>query len=137
MLNTIVIYIITTLFIFLWGYVALPKFLDLKNFHYVMLSQIIPNWLANILYLALPIAQTLVMILLMFNETRLIALSASFLMMLFFTIYIGGAAFNFYKLHLCACGKIFYKLKWKTHFLVNLFLTNIALGAALLLYIES
>ncbi|WP_052496081.1 MauE/DoxX family redox-associated membrane protein [Pedobacter lusitanus] len=125
---TIITNVITGLFILLWAYVSFPKFLNLKRFRYVMLSQIIPMWLSNILFVLLPLFEIGVMFLLLFDQTRLLGMYISFLLMLVFTIYIGGAAFNFYKLHLCPCGKLFSKLSWKEHFLVNLVLTMIALA---------
>jgi len=130
---SIVIYTITFLFIVLWAYVSFPKFLNMKRFRYVMLSQIMPGWLANILYVLLPVFEIGVMILLLFDKTRLLGMYVSFLLMLIFTIYIGGAAFNIYKLHLCPCGKLFSKLSWKEHFLLNLTLTLLALIALYLI----
>jgi hypothetical protein len=124
---SIITYTITIFFILLWAYVSFPKFLNMKRFRYVMLSQVIPKWLANILYVLLPVFEIGVMFLLLFDKTRLLGMYVSFLLMLIFTIYIGGAAFNFYKLHLCPCGKLFSKLSWKKHFLVNLVLTLLAL----------
>ena len=120
-------YFITCLFILIWAYASFPKFLNMTRFKYIMQSQIIPKWLANILYLLLPPFEIGVMFLLFFNKTRLIGMQMTFLLMLIFTIYIGGAAFNFYKLHLCPCGKLFSKLSWMNHFLVNLVLTILAL----------
>lgn len=133
MLFLILYYSITFLFVMLWAYASFPKFLNMKRFRYVMQSQIIPKWLANILYVLLPIFEIAVMVLLIFKETRLLGMYISFLLMLIFTIYIGGAAFNFYKLYLCPCGKIFSRMSWKEHFYANLTLTIMALAGCILI----
>lgn len=133
MLLAILSYSITVLFIILWAYTSIPKFFNMKRFWYIMQSQIMPKWLANILYVLLPVFKVGVMMLLIFDETRLSGMYISFLLMLIFTIYIGGAAFNFYKLHLCPCGKIFSRMSWKKHFFVNLALTILALAGCVLI----
>lgn len=129
----ILIYAITFLFIALWAYASFPKFLNMKRFHYVMLSQLIPKWLANVLFVILPIFEIGILTILLFDKTRLLGMYLSFFTMLIFTIYIGGAAFNIYKIYLCPCGRLFSKMSWKKHFFVNLVLTIIALSGIFLM----
>jgi hypothetical protein len=113
----------------LWAYTSIPKLFNMKRFHYVMQSQIIPKWLSEILYLILPFSELFLSSMLIFEATSTVALLLSSILMLIFTIYIGGAAFHLYELELCPCGKVFAKMSWMQHFWVNLIITFLAFTA--------
>jgi hypothetical protein len=130
--RTFAIHFIASLFIFLFTYTALSKFLDFTNFRAVLgASPLIGNnagWLAWLL----PSAELVTSVLLFFPKTRLPGLYTTFLLMSIFTVYIG--AMLLLASHLpCSCGGVVSRLTWKQHFWLNIFLVSVA-GAGIRLY---
>lgn len=107
MIATISIYIIVLMFILLRAYASLPKFFNMKRFGEMLKTQAIPKWVAAILKWILPVVEVLTLYLLIMPETRLLGLYISFLMMLVFTLYVGGIMFPVYDVYPCPCGALF------------------------------
>ena len=133
MIATIIIYLIVALFVLLWAYTAIPKFFKFRYFYNVLGSQAIPKWSVPILSVMIPLTELAVVFLLLFPETRLLGLYASFGLMLIFTIYVSGIIFQVYDIYPCPCGGMFRKLGWKKHLRVNIWLTLIALAGVLMM----
>lgn len=130
---TLTIYLIVALFILLWTYTSLPKFFKFKRYKEILASQAIPKWSVSTLAWLIPIAELAVVGLLLLPQTRLLGLYASFLLMLIFTIYVGGIMLSAYDRYPCPCGAMFRRMGWRKHFRVNIYLSSIALIGILLL----
>jgi hypothetical protein len=133
MIATIIIYLIVALFVLLWAYTAIPKFFKIKYFYDILGSQAIPKWTVPILTVMIPVVELAVLGMLLFPETRLLGLYASFGLMLIFTIYVSGIIFQVYDIYPCPCGAMFRRMSWKKHLRVNIWLTLIALTGALIM----
>lgn len=129
----ILIIIVSILLIILWLYSALTKLGDFKKFKQSMLSQIFPKWMSRVLVYTLPLVELSIAILLLFPHTRLIGMYTSLLLMLSFTLYVGGAVYHIYGNYPCACGGLFTKLGWSKHFHLNIGLTLLALIGVILM----
>ena len=126
------IVLLTGLLIILWAYAAYSKLSDIKKFRQAMLTQVLPKRIAKLLVVLVPLSEIVLIVLLLFSETRLLGMYASFFMMLAFTLYVGGAVFGMYERRPCACGGLFGRLGWEKHFKVNIVLTLIALFGVIL-----
>ena len=127
------IIIVTILLIILWFYSAVSKLKDMAKFKTAMLRQIFPQWIDKLLVYTLPPVEIAVAILLLFESTRLYGMYSSLVLILAFTIYVGGAVFGFYPQYPCSCGGIFTKMGWPQHFRANVALTLLALAGVLLM----
>lgn len=135
MMNIIPLFIlvITAIMILLWAYSAISKFRDLPRFRRGLRSQAFPKWVGDILFWTLPVTELTQIILLWLPDTRLLGMYLSALLMLTFTIYIGGAVYGFYDRYPCPCGGIFRGMRWNTHLKVNFILTCISVAGILLM----
>lgn len=133
MYTNIFILAISALLVLLWIYASTTKLLDLKKFRYALSVQVFPKWMGQILVWAIPISELAITGLLLFDKTRLLGMYLSFILMLAFTLYIGGVIFKVYNVYPCPCGGLFSKMSWKKHFRVNLWLTLLALIGVLLM----
>jgi putative oxidoreductase len=117
--------IITALFIFLFTYTALSKFLDFASFKNVLHNSPLIGSLSVFIAWALPIAELLVAAGLFFPRTKLIGMWSSLLLMTVFTIYI--TYMILFTPHLpCSCGGVLRQLSWRQHLWFNLFFTALA-----------
>jgi hypothetical protein len=133
MIANIIIYLIVALFVLLWAYTAIPKFFKFRYFYDVLGSQAIPKWSVPILSVLIPLTELAVVFLLLFPETRLWGLYASFGLMLIFTIYVSGIIFQVYERYPCPCGAMFRSMTWRKHLKVNIWLTLIAFLGVLIM----
>ena len=124
---------ITGLLIILWSYASFSKLFNIYRFRQAMLIQVFPHWMGKILTYVVPLIEIALIVLLFIPSTRLSGMYASFFLMLMFTIYVGGAVYQFYDRHPCACGGLFARLGWHKHLKVNLMLTGIALAGVVLM----
>lgn len=134
-MNTIPIFIIviTAILVLLWAYSSISKFLDLPRFRRGLKSQVFPKWMGEVLFWTLPATELILIALLWLPDTRLFGMYLSALLMLSFTIYIGGAVYGFYDRYPCPCGGIFRGMRWNTHLKVNFILTCISVAGILLM----
>lgn len=134
-MNTIPIFIIviTAILVLLWAYSSISKFLDLPRFRRGLKSQVFPKWMGEILFWTLPATELILIALLWLPDTRLFGMYLSALLMLSFTIYIGGAVYGFYDRYPCPCGGIFRGMRWNTHLKVNFILTCVSVAGILLM----
>jgi polyferredoxin len=105
----------------------------MKKFKYALSVQAFPKWIGQILVWSIPASELAVTGLLLFDESRLLGMYLSFIMMLAFTFYIGGVIFKVYNVYPCPCGGLFSRMGWKKHFKVNLWLTALALIGVLIM----
>lgn len=118
--------ITATLFIFLFVYTAVSKFISFGIFQTVLqLSPLIGNY-SNFIAWMIPITELVIATLLFFPSTRVKGLKASFALMVVFTAYI-GYMLAFTPDRPCSCGGVISKLSWQQHLWFNLGLTFIAI----------
>ena len=129
------IILITGFLSILWAYASFSKLFDFKQFKHAMLTQAFPRWMGHMLIYIVPAVEIAIIILLIIPQTRLSGMYASAILMLLFTLYIGGEVFKIYGRHPCACGGLFIGLGWHNHFKLNILLTLIAMSGLILMEI--
>jgi putative oxidoreductase len=127
MKQKLTIEIICFLLIFLFVYASVSKLADIKTFAGDMYNQPFPAFIKPILIWAVPATELVIVILLIFDTTRLIGLYASLILMIAFTFYTGVVLLHFFKYIPCSCGGIIKNLTWKQHLVFNLFFVLISL----------
>lgn len=117
--------LIAALLILTFTYAALSKLME-RSFFASILSQlpVIGNG-ARLLSIILPASELLISFMLLFPRVRKSGLFAAFLLMLAFTVYVGGMLL--FAPHLpCSCGGVLNQLGWGGHLVLNLALTTLA-----------
>ena len=110
--------IVSGIFIILFTYTAINKLIDYRTFRIALVqSPILVNY-ADFMSWALPVAELLVVLLLVFSTTRKTGLLLSLILMIAFTLYISYIMF-FASALPCNCGGIMKALSWKQHLVVN------------------
>ncbi len=128
LLRPILINLIAAIFILLFTYTALSKFLDFSNFKGVLhKSPIIGN---NNIFIAwiLPLAELVTVALLFLPKTRPYGLYVSLGLMSLFTLYIIYMLLFTPDLP-CSCGGALKQLTWRQHLWFNVFFTGLAVVA--------
>jgi len=119
--------IICTLLVFLFVYASVSKFVSLATFISDMNNQPFPAFIIPVLVWAVPLTELAIVMLLIFDTTRLIGLYASFIVMIAFTLYTAVVLLHFFKYIPCSCGGIIKNLSWQQHLVFNLFFVLISL----------
>lgn len=127
------IIIITVFLVALWAYASLSKILNLAEFKQAMALQVFPDWFGKMLIILVPLAELILIGLLLVPASRLLGMYGSFFMMSAFTMYIAGALLHLYERTPCACGGLFARLGWRAHLRLNIVLTLISLAGIMLL----
>jgi len=119
--------IIIFLLVLFWVYAAVTKLLDYDTYWRQVMHYIHSAVWAKILAIVLPVVQLLIAIVLVFQQSRMIALLSSMVMLLFFTGYITYLLY-FAPVTPCSCNGIFRGFNWQEHLILNIVfvLTNIA-----------
>lgn len=127
--------IISALFILLFLYAAVSKLFEYEKFKLQLgQSPLLNSWSALIAWLV-PGIEILLTILLTLQATRLIALYASFCIMVMFTTYI-VVILHFSEYTPCSCGGVLETMTWSQHLIFNI--VFIALAAiSILIYSNS
>ena len=127
----ILINIIAAVFIFLFTYTALSKFLSITSFRATLQqSPLIKNYASVIAWL-LPVTELLVSILLFIPLTRLAGLYSSFGLMTLFALYILYMLLSTSHLP-CSCGGVLKQMTWKQHLVFNILFTLLGATGILL-----
>lgn len=124
--------IICALHIILFIYAAGSKLIDIDEFHTNLgqspLITAFADWIAWIV----PVAELVIAIMLAITSTRLLALYASYTLMLMFTAYI-VAIMNFSFYVPCSCGGVLASLGWGEHLVFNIIFVMLSLTGIILL----
>lgn len=107
--------------VLLWVYAAASKLLDFNMFRAQMHRQVLPHFLSGSLPYILPEIELAAALMLLFDRTQFAAFCISLVLMIAFTIYIGGAVFRFYDRIPCSCGGVLSGMGWDGHFIFNIF----------------
>lgn len=119
--------------ILLFLYASVSKWLAFKSFIGDMNNQPFPNWMTPWLVWSIPTIEVLIVLLLIFDKTRVSGLYASLVVMLAFTIYTAAVLLHAFKYVPCSCGGVIRKLTWPQHLVFNLFFVAISVAGILLL----
>jgi len=125
MCKKIAIDIISSLFILLFVYTAINKFIDINTLKFILKDYPLIGTMPVFIAWALPFTELIVVLLLFFPPTRLWGLYASLLLMSSFTLYLGYMLASTTKLP-CTCGGMLQQLNWSQHLIFNLFFILLA-----------
>ncbi|HEU4789342.1 MAG TPA: DoxX family protein [Flavobacterium sp.] len=120
------------LYILLFTYAAVSKLLDFENFSVQLGQSPLLSAFANVISWLVPLIEILIVLMLVFPRFRLVALFASFNLMLMFTAYI-FIVLNFSSFIPCSCGGILEKLGWKEHLIFNIAFILLAIVGILII----
>lgn len=113
-------------------YAAFSKLTDYDKSVGEMRNQIFSATTANILTWLIPTIEIILTFVLLFPNTRKIALWASLFLLSTFTIYIGVVMTGVFGRIPCSCGGILKNMSYGTHLIFNLFFVSLAvLGLAI------
>lgn len=115
-----IVEIISALFILLFAYTAINKFIALKQLSFVLKQYPLIGSFSELVAWGLPITESVIALLLFLPRTKLIGLYSSLIMMATFTIYLAYMLKFTPKLP-CTCGGMLQKLSWPQHFVFNIF----------------
>ena len=126
MLRKIVLETICLLFILLFVYTAVSKFLDYENFRAVIGQSPLVTRFAPVLAIVVPVAEIAIALLLVIPVYRRVGLYASFAMMMLFTVYIIVLVTLSEKIP-CSCGGVISRMTWTQHLYFNIVFVLLAL----------
>lgn len=126
MLRRTVLETIRLLFILLFVYTAVSKFLDYENFRAVIGQSPLLTRFAPVLAIVVPVAEIVIALLLVLPRYRRTGLYASFAMMMLFTTYIIVLMTLAEKIP-CSCGGVISRMTWTQHLYFNIFFVLLAL----------
>lgn len=126
--------IIVGLLIILFFYTGLSKLIEQPTFEFDLVNVPVPvlRVLTPFVLHVLPILEMLVALSLIFSRTRHIGLWVSLVLMIIFTIYVGGVL-GLAKSKPCTCGGVLRTMTWPQHLVFNIVFTILA---ALAVYID-
>ena len=113
------IYIVALLHVLLFSYASASKLLDFQNFQVQLGQSPLLSAFAVAVSIAVPIVEFILVVLLMFNQYRLIGLYGSFILMTMFSAYI-YIILHFSSFIPCSCGGILEKMSWNEHLIFNI-----------------
>ncbi|SFO92321.1 Methylamine utilisation protein MauE [Chitinophaga sp. YR627] len=125
MLRRTVLETIRLLFILLFVYTAVSKFLDYENFRAVIGQSPLLTRFAPVLAIVVPVAEIVIALLLVLPRYRRTGLYASFAMMMLFTTYIIVLMTLAEKVP-CSCGGVISRMTWTQHLYFNIFFVLLA-----------
>ena len=126
--RTMIVDVISALFILLFAYTAINKFLVLNDLKYVLKSFPLIGSFPQVIAWGLPISESFIALLLFIPRTKLLGLYGSLAMMTAFTFYLGYMLVFTPKLP-CTCGGMLQKLSWPQHLIFNIFFVFLAIVA--------
>ena len=117
----ILLEVIVSLYLLLFLYASLSKFLDFPTFVKEMNNQPLPNSWTPFLVWFIPCSEIFLSLSLIFERTRLLGLYGSLVLMGLFTIYAILILSHVFPYVPCSCGGVIKRLTWRQHLLLNLF----------------
>jgi hypothetical protein len=123
--------IISALFIILFIYTAISKFINFETFKFQLGRSPFLTKISGLIAWFIPLIELSIAILLLIKKTRLIGLYMSFSLMLLFTYYI-YAMLHFSYFVPCSCGGVLSLMSWKQHLLFNILFSLAALSGILI-----
>lgn len=118
-------------FVALWGYAAFSKLLVFETFRSQLGQSPLLKTTAGFVAIALPVAEILLALMLIFDRTKRAGIIASFTLMSVFTLYLIGML-TFSKDIPCSCGGILQEMTWTQHIYFNIGFVILALVGTIL-----
>lgn len=118
--------IIAHLFIVLYLYTGISKFMEFDLFQEQLIESPVLRPVALLVSWSIPIVEFCIALMLFVPRTRLYGLYSSFIIMVVFTVYVSIILIIDKELP-CSCGGIVEALSWKGHLVFNLIFTVLAL----------
>ena len=123
--------IICFLFILLFVYAAMSKLLDYQKFIVQLGKSPLLAPFSQLISWFIPVGEISIGVSLVFRKFQLLALYASFSLMVIFSTYI-VVILNFSEYIPCSCGGILENMSWKQHLLFNIVFVIFGAWAVLL-----
>lgn len=114
--------LIASLFIFLFVYTGLTKFINIESFKTALGSSSILKPVAGILSFAVPLTELAISTLLFIPVSRRIGFLCSMILMGLFSVYIMAMLLFASELP-CSCGGIIQQMNWTQHLIFNIVFT--------------
>jgi putative oxidoreductase len=125
--------IFSIILILFWFVAAGLKLYDFGEWKQEMYNQIFSRTYSNTLLYAVPAIEVITAGLITYSATRLAGIILSFFLILAFTIYVGLALLEVYSRSPCNCaGLLGQNSSWGANFILNLFVTGVALAGMIL-----
>lgn len=112
--------ILISLFILLFIYTATSKLINFSDTVKSMHNQPLNRGLANFLIYAVPVSELIIVLLLVFNKTKLLGLYLFTGLMIIFTGYVALVLINYYDRIPCSCGGLMKEIGWRSHLYLNI-----------------
>jgi uncharacterized membrane protein YphA (DoxX/SURF4 family) len=132
----IIVELISILFIILFVYAAVSKWIDFDKFKVQLSQSPIINPFATLVIWLVPIVELILAILLIVPKWQNLGLYGSFSLMVAFSAYI-VAITHFSEYIPCSCGGILEHMSWNTHLLFNMGFVMLASAAILIKPVET
>ncbi|WP_268225118.1 MauE/DoxX family redox-associated membrane protein [Sinomicrobium oceani] len=130
--RNVIVEIICYLFILLFVYAAATKLADFQNFRIQLAKSPMLTEIAGFTSVIVPSLELIIALFLTIPRFRIVAMYASFCLMVMFTAYI--YIIITYSPHIpCSCGGILENMGWSEHFYFNIAFVLLALLGILLL----
>lgn len=110
---------ICLLYILLFVYAAVSKFLDFENFNVQLGQSPLLSPLATYIAYGIPVIELFIAVLLLTGSYKRLGLLLSYSLMVFFTLYIFIILHYSYYVP-CSCGGILEKMGWEEHLWFNI-----------------
>lgn len=110
----------STALILLWAYTGSDKLIRWEASRKAFHNQTFPAELAEVLAYAVPVAELLIALLLLFSVTRWWGYLSSILLLTVFTTYVGLIWAGAFPRVPCNCAGILESMGWEAHFFLNL-----------------
>lgn len=130
--HQILLEVIVSLYVLLFLYASLSKFLDFRTFVKEMNNQPLPNSWTPFLVWFIPCSEITLSLGLIFERTRLIALYGSLALMGLFSGYAIIILLHAFSYIPCSCGGIIKRLTWRQHLVLNFFFVGLAIAGIIL-----
>ncbi|MBJ7880154.1 DoxX family protein [Gelidibacter salicanalis] len=121
-------WVVSLLFVLLFVYAAVSKFLDFQTFETQLGQSPILAAFAGFLSWGVILMEIIIAVLLSLHKTRLLGLYIAFLLMVLFTSYI-VIILNFTPFVPCSCGGVLEALGWTEHLVLNIVFIALAIWA--------
>lgn len=115
----IIVQLLYLLFILLFSYAAMSKFIDHSNFQDQLIFATGHNLSGKVLSYLIPAAELMIAGMLCFQRTKLAGLYMFTIVMCCFSVYIGYLMLSGRHLP-CTCGGVISAMTWKQHLIFNL-----------------
>lgn len=120
--------VISLLYILLFTYAAVSKLLDYQDFTIKIGQSPLLSSFAGYIAIGVPVLELVIVAMLCFPRWRIMALYASFCLMIMFTVYI-YIILNYSQYVPCSCGGVLQDLGWTEHLIFNIaFIVLAAVG---------